>query len=58
MLTKATITQHSLKTTLLLYHTTGFDRLNGHNQVYTHNIKTYKTKIVTKLPNISFIQNT
>jgi hypothetical protein len=43
MLTKATISQHSLKTTLLLYHTTGFDRLNGHNQVYTHNIKTHKT---------------
>jgi hypothetical protein len=28
------------KTTLLLFHTTGFDRLNGHHQVYIDKVKT------------------
>jgi hypothetical protein len=45
------------KTTLLLYHTTSFDRLNGHHQVYIHKIETYKTKMVKTMSNISFIQN-
>jgi hypothetical protein len=32
-----------IKTTLLLYHTTGFDSFNGHHQVYIHKIKTSNT---------------
>jgi hypothetical protein len=48
------------KATLLLYHTTGFDRLSGHHQVYIYNIKNikHKNKMVKTMSNITIIQNT
>jgi hypothetical protein len=48
MLTKITVTQQSLlKTTLLFYHTTGFDCLNCHHQMYIFDTFMYFT-IVTQ----------
>jgi hypothetical protein len=53
LLTKNTVTQQlQLKTTLLLYHTTGFDRLNGYYQVYIHTHTYIHTYIHTYTQNI------
>jgi hypothetical protein len=44
ILVVATTASQWLKTTLLLFHTTGFDSSKGHRQVYIHKVKTYKTR--------------